>query len=113
MPRPLSMKFSTSDQEEGWYASDSFESMVPAHDVVSSACRPRSKNHSRLEFAGWKGGLPPLQIPALNSELLFQGECLLILSGGTPPFPTCEFPYLTSILTELRRNHENGFIHAT
>ena len=39
-----------------------------------------------------KGGLPPLKIRSLSTmNLIVMDEWLRILSGGKPPFPTCEF----------------------
>ena len=60
------------------------------------------------QFAGWEGGLAPAQDPQpLNTELTAQAEelfaafraypsleCMRILSGGEPTFPTCELLFI-------------------
>ncbi len=44
------------------------------------------------KFAGWEGRFTPAQDPQpINDELIVMDEWLRILSGGKPPFPTCEF----------------------
>ena len=59
-----------------------------------------------------KVGLAPAQDPhPLNTELTAQAEelfatfsieCVRILSGGKPTFPTCEFPYLEQSVLALQ-----------
>ena len=44
------------------------------------------------KFAGWEGRFTPAQVSQpINDELIVMDESLRTLSGGKPPFPTCEF----------------------
>ena len=57
--------------------------------IIEVDCRHDSSN--RNSQVG-KGGLPPLKIRSDSSwSYQFNVERLRILSGGKPPFPTCEF----------------------